>query len=86
LQDLLVLLLKSVKLDTARGGGWIVPDRPARYNEAAKILQEARELRVPGRSRDRTMERKIFVDSALAPVDRRLDGVEFFGDLFELRR
>src|SRR5262245_22115092 len=87
LQDLLVFSLKRFKLDTTRGEGrWAVPDRPARYDETAKILQESRELRVSGRGGDRAMEREVFVDRTLAAVDGGLDGIESVGNLLELCR
>src|SRR6476660_1156078 len=84
LNDLLVLLLEDIELNAALGQICALPDRSARNDEAAEVLQEARELRIPRGSANRTMERKIPVHRAVAAVDRCLNGTEPVDDLFDV--
>src|SRR4029077_16794648 len=86
LNDLLVLLLEDIELNAALGQICALPDRSARNDEAAEVLQEARELRIPGGSGNRTMECKILIHRAVAAVDRCLNGIESVADLFDVCR
>jgi hypothetical protein len=81
LNDLLVLLLEDIELNAALGQICALPDRSARNDEAAEVLQEACELRISGGSGNRTMEPEILVTRAVAAIDCCLNGIESVDDL-----
>src|SRR5262249_51822293 len=86
LHDLLMLLLKGTELHAPLDRRFPLPDRPPGNDEAAEIFEKARELRIPRGVGYRTVKREVLIDRTLAALDCRLDGIEFFRDLLDLRR
>ena len=81
-----MLFLKGTELHAPLDRGYPLPDRPPGNDEAAEIFQKAGELRIPGGVGYRTVEREVLIDRTLAALNSRLDGIEFFRDLLDLRR